>query len=360
MLVLTLLPILSAVEIENQTITYSSLSNSTIRWEQDTTLDLLIVNGSMTRIYNLSTNGSIFTNINQTYNAQLNFYGLPNNWKVLNLTNNEVLFTSDGITDDYNVIFAPNIQIQVINYSVITPGGSITGTSPITYNTASGVTGSESNLYDEDVVYSLYRNGTSVSNPDTSVLAVNFYSYIYNSTAGVNYSANASIDTFDLIINKATPVGAISGTASIVNGTAADVTATESNTGDNDLTYLLYRNGTTVSNPDESSPVTGFYSYIYNTTGGSNYTSSASLATFTLTVTPSTDYSRFTLDMVQILQMLIIFSMVFVVMMSVRRVWMGEMNFGELFTLLVIASFIFIIFLFLAPIAVSYIADLIN
>ena len=81
--------------------------------------------------------------------------------------------------------------------------------------------------------------------------------------------------------------------------------------------------------------------------------------TFTLIVSASTDYSDFTLSMVQIIQMLIIFSMIFVVMMSVRRAWMGEMTLGELITFLVISSFIFLIFLFLAPVAVSFIADLI-
>jgi len=85
--------------------------------------------------------------------------------------------------------------------SKIIPSGSLSGTSPITYGTAGDVEGTESNVGDSDVTYSLYRNGTNVSNPDTSTLAVGFYSYIYNNTAGTNYSANVSLDTFDLTVN---------------------------------------------------------------------------------------------------------------------------------------------------------------
>jgi len=36
--------------------------------------------------------------------------------------------------------------------------------------------------------YKLYRNGTEISNPDTSVLEVGFYNYIYNATEGANYT----------------------------------------------------------------------------------------------------------------------------------------------------------------------------
>jgi len=357
---LTFLPLISAVTIENQTITFSSLSNSTIRWEQNTTLDQLTVNENVTEIYNLSTNGSIFTNINLTYNAQLNFYGLPNNWQVRNLTNNDLLFTSDGITDDYNVTFDSNIQIQIINISILTTGGSISGTSPITYATPCGVTGTESNIGDSDVVYSLYRDGVNVSNPDNSILTVGLYNYIYNSTAGANYTANSSIDTFALTITRAAPIGVITGANSIVNGTVASITGSETNIGDYDLVYLLYRGGVSVTNPDTSKLVTGTYNYIYNTTGGVNYTASASLATFILTITPSVDYSKFTLSIAQILQMLIVFAGLFTVMMAVRRVYIGDMSFGELFIFLVVTGFILLVMLFLSPIAVSFIADVIK
>jgi len=78
------------------------------------------------------------------------------------------------------------------------------------------------------------------------------------------------------------------------------------------------------------------------------------------TITPSIDYSKFTLSIVQILQMLIVFVGIFTVMMAVRRVYMGDMDLGELFTFLVMVSFILLIMLFLCPILVSYIAKLIR
>lgn len=88
-----------------------------------------------------------------------------------------------------------------INQSV--PAGSISGTSPITNITAASITGSENNVGDSDVSYSLYRNGTSVSNPDNSVRGVGLWVYIYNNTAGTNFTANASLDTFNLVVTLA-------------------------------------------------------------------------------------------------------------------------------------------------------------
>lgn len=89
---------------------------------------------------------------------------------------------------------------------------------------------------------------------------------------------------YSVEIKKATPAGSVSGTSPINTITAADVQGNEFNIGDNDVEYKLYRNGTEVSNPDNSVLLEGIYFYIYNTTGGTNYTNSASLDTFELTV----------------------------------------------------------------------------
>jgi len=105
-----------------------------------------------------------------------------------------------------------------------------------------------------------------------------------NSTGGENYTANASIDSETLTVNKAVPTGSISGTSPIIYGTAADVLGSESNTGDSDVEYKLYREGQEVSNPDDTVLSVGNYNYIYNTTGGTNYSSSSSLDTFNLVV----------------------------------------------------------------------------
>ena len=106
--------------------------------------------------------------------------------------------------DTLNNVNATSTQSYTVNQA--TPAGTITGTSSITYGTTGDVEGTESNDGDSDVTYILYRNGTAVSNPDTSILAANFYSYIYNTTGGTNYTSSASLDTFELTVNQATPV----------------------------------------------------------------------------------------------------------------------------------------------------------
>jgi len=253
-----------------------------------------------------------------------------------------------------------------INKAILT--GSLTGTTPVDYGTSGDVEGTESNLGDSDVTYNLYRDGSLVSNPDTTVLAAGSYDYIYNSTGGENYTANSSIDTFTLVVNKidnnvtlllngvannlsityptnlnvsasvdfgdltltrngtdisglnnqdqdlsagyynitvssitnenytgqtltyyaniskAVLTGSLAGTTPIDYGTSGDVEGTESNLGDSDVTYNLYRDGSLVSNPDTTVLAAGSYDYIYNSTGGENYTANSSIDTFTLVV----------------------------------------------------------------------------
>ena len=116
---LFLLPIINAVMIGNQAITFSSYSNSTIRFEQNTSLDLLRIDENTTEIYNISTDNIVFKNINQTYNANLNFYG--------NISNTMV-YSSDGVAAcpnfsncNYNInaTFSPNSSLYLLkNFNV--------------------------------------------------------------------------------------------------------------------------------------------------------------------------------------------------------------------------------------------------
>jgi len=85
-------------------------------------------------------------------------------------------------------------------------------------------------------------------------------------------------------ITKATPQGSISGTSPIDYGTTGDVEGTETNTGDGDVDYKLFRDNTEVSNPDTTTLGAGTYEYVYNVTGGTNYTDNSSIGTFSLTV----------------------------------------------------------------------------
>ncbi|MFH1787273.1 MAG: hypothetical protein ABH811_00555, partial [archaeon] len=93
------------------------------------------------------------------------------------------------------------IYDYTINQAV--PQGSISGISPIEYPALGNVEGSESNMGDDNVGYGLFRDGASVTNPDNTIIfGAGTYNYIYNATAGTNYTTNSSIGVFTLIVNK--------------------------------------------------------------------------------------------------------------------------------------------------------------
>ena len=119
----------------------------------------------------------------------------------------------------------------------------------------------------------LYRDDVSVSNPEVLVLGAGSYNYTYNTTGNNNYTSGSVSNI--LVINQADPVSGMSltGTSPITFGTAGDFEGTESNNGDGDCVYELFKDGVLVSNPDTEVLGGGSYSYDYNTTGCANYTS---------------------------------------------------------------------------------------
>ncbi|MCK5333497.1 MAG: hypothetical protein KAJ24_03215, partial [Candidatus Aenigmarchaeota archaeon] len=128
------------------------------------------------------------------------------------------------------------------------PSFSSSVTTPITYGAASDYSASESNAGDTGCTYTLYRNGSSIdtgsSVGDTTVLGVSSYNYTYSTAGCTNY--NVGSDYKALVVNKATPSFTTSVTTPINYGTASDYSGSESNAGDNDCTYTLYRNGSSI------------------------------------------------------------------------------------------------------------------
>ncbi|MFC1682011.1 hypothetical protein ACFL0X_00125 [Nanoarchaeota archaeon] len=114
---------------------------------------------------------------------------------------------------------------------------------------------------------------------DLAAGSFNYRWFVNDSAGNVNNTEEGSYT-----INKATPTGSVSGTASITYGTAGDVEGSESNSGDEDVAYNLFRDNVLVSNPDTIVLAAGSYDYIYNTTGGQNYSAVVSLDSFSLTV----------------------------------------------------------------------------
>ena len=135
----------------------------------------------------------------------------------------------------------------------------------------------------------LYRDGVLISNPEVAILGAGTYNY----TAVIPESENAtgSSETFFLTVNKATPtisllLDGVAGDKSVTYGTQTNATASESNTGDSDITYSLFRNDALVGSGPMVSNVAALaansYVYIYNTTEGANYTSATVSRTLTV------------------------------------------------------------------------------
>jgi len=156
----------------------------------------------------------------------------------------------------------------------------------ITYLTQTNATGVASSG-----TANLYRDDVSVSNPEIVTLAAKTagYKYVVNTTGSQNYTSNST--TFYVFINKASPTLSLllDGAASdktVGYGTQTNATGTASNAGDSDLTYGLYRNAANVSSGASVSDVqtlaANTYLYVYNTSGGENYTSATINRTLTI------------------------------------------------------------------------------
>lgn len=170
------------------------------------------------------------------------------------------------------------IDNQTLTISKATPTGSISGTSPIVYKTAGNVQGTESNAVDSDVTYSLYRNGTLVSNPDTSILGVNTYHYVYNTTGGTNFTSSSSLDTFDLTVTQNPEV-----VYTKFNTTSPKTFPYQFKVYSNATsTFTIYRNGTTVSNNSVQTLGAGVWNFTTIRTDKSNYSNVTATSYFTI------------------------------------------------------------------------------
>lgn len=224
----------------------------------------------------------------------------------------------------------------------------ITGTTPITYGTTTDVVGSgcPSELTCSlDKANGIYPVGTETFN--------------YSTPGNTNYSVKYI--TKDIVINNGSLVASITNDREntfIYDGSPASIGISESNPGDADVTYVLWKDGVSVGVADSETEI-GVYIYIVNSTGGANYSSSASLAFLTLTIQDS-PYDDLTVNIARIIQALIVLAAAIIILLYVRSLYEDERTLAEVIKVsLLIGLFAFILVL-LMPIMVSYIASLIN
>ncbi len=108
---LFLLPSVSALTITDTTF-HSSISNYTI-FVDSMELDEVNVTNLTISFYNVTSIGTNLTNINLTYDARVDFYGLDIGLTIHNVNASTDLFTSSSGNQDYNATFTPGQVLRI-------------------------------------------------------------------------------------------------------------------------------------------------------------------------------------------------------------------------------------------------------
>jgi hypothetical protein len=188
-------------------------------------------------------------------------------------------------TEDYINIY--DEELFTINKASSITTITTTPSSPITYNEASNFSCSN----DKELAVTLYIDGidkTSENNLEiirgASPSGYNVSCFAFDTE---NYTGDN--DEINYVINKATPIGIVEG-GSYEYPYETSIEGIETNEGDDDVLYKLYRDGIEVSNPDVQTFGVGSYYYIYNSTEGQNYSAVAIISNTSVTITQNNTY----------------------------------------------------------------------
>jgi len=256
------------------TLTYSinsQLNNISITYPQQVNASGSTTAGTI-KLYRNDVDVTTENSLNQTL-------GVANYTYIFNVTGNQNYSDIASVTMTINVSQAGNPLTLVLN--------GVADNLSITYpqQTNATITGINAKLYRDDVDVTT-ENGLNIS------LSAGYYVYNVNSTGNQNYSINSSLIIYSVNVSKAILTGdLINNTAlTLTYQTAFNFTISESNTGDGDVTYKIFRNNVDVTT-ENSSNVTlgvGTWEYILNSTGGQNYSINSSIENFTLTISQAT------------------------------------------------------------------------
>lgn len=152
-------------------------------------------------------------------------------------------FTMGGDTLNGNFFNGVLDEVMVFNKTLnsseisILYGNQVGPPTGFPYLFSISVTGSDSNVNDADATYTLYRNGSSQSNPDTSSLSAGEYFHVFNVSQTQNYTRTS------LMIPTNITKKYIQNTFKFINGTGKNLTINEGE-------YVsVTGNTTTVFNP---------------------------------------------------------------------------------------------------------------
>ncbi|MDP2926413.1 MAG: hypothetical protein Q8N99_08600 [Nanoarchaeota archaeon] len=169
----------------------------------------------------------------------------------INRATSVITLLLNGVNNNLSIVYLNNI-----NASASTNGGSV----------------------------NLYRGGVLVNseNSQNIVLGAGYYQYKANSTGNQNYSDSNNVILYANVIRKnpnSSMSISITPSQSVSYGTQTSSSSSESNSGDSDLVYKFYRDGSPIAEPNTETLNAGTYIYVFNTSGGENYSAGSVIKT---------------------------------------------------------------------------------
>jgi peptidoglycan/xylan/chitin deacetylase (PgdA/CDA1 family) len=224
-----------------------------------------IVYGNQTNVTGICTAGtcSLYLNGSISTDNNTNMTLAAGVWEYVLFATETQNYTGNSTSYNITVAKAPNPIHLYLN-------GTEYGEQNVTieYGTQTNVTGTcdigECSLW-------LNNNLTSHNNTEL-VLGAGLWDYMLFAAETQNYSGNST--EYNITVNKGVPVLSIefSPLNTVERGSQSTATGIESNTGDDDVNYTLWRDGVAVENPETAALDVGTHVYVFNTTGGENWT----------------------------------------------------------------------------------------
>ncbi|MFW5794712.1 MAG: LamG-like jellyroll fold domain-containing protein, partial [Bacillota bacterium] len=224
----------------------------------------------------------------------------------------EISNYGNGATGTFDDIRIYNKTVSETEVKSIYNNNNGTEATEITaYPNSFSLTSSENNAGDGNSVYNLFVDGNLVDSGNLinyeNLKGANTYEIEYNTTGNENYTSNSISSS--LLINKGNPIASLTNDRSwsfTYDTTLANIGVSESNIGDGDLNYDIWKDNVNVGSGD-SEATAGNYNYKINTTGGVNWSSadnmdanilniSKAIPSLTLSVTNSTYPNNFSIN----------------------------------------------------------------
>lgn len=228
--------------------------------------------------------------INDTVNFQINSTGFLKNITMLAVGTYVINITINDTSNNQN----GTLWELVITQAAPAGNLAITPSTSVTYGTATTATGTESNPSDGDLTYQLFLDGSLVANPYATTHGAGSYNYVYNTTGGENWTADASLDSDTLTVNKNTSLirlllNGTNGDKTIPNNTQANFTGymITGNTAENMQLYMngtLWNNGTTPLENISLFDAVASYPINLSYLGNENFTATSVVYTLTVNV----------------------------------------------------------------------------